>query len=121
MAGKPIHVIRVSKGTIEPMGLVVGRGHGVVWVPTATDVKVKIKFKNKSPVKEGMEFPGNPKPGETVSAVVTDNADFEDYSYGQPGSELRRSARPLADPVIIVRDNRVRKGKKRAKKRARKK
>jgi hypothetical protein len=122
VADNPIHVIRVSKDGVEPTDLVVRRGDGVAWVPTTTKVKVKVKFRdNKSPF-SAVEFPdGNPSPGDPVYRTVRDDANSEDYRYGQPGSQLR-SIRAFADPVIIVRDNLGPKAKRgRAKKSDRKK
>lgn len=122
MAGKPIEVIRVEKGKVNRPSVTVEAGWGVTWVPATTDVKVKVKFKNASPFEEGVEFPDTPEAGQPVAARVKSIAFPTTYAYNQPGSSRRRrGARPLDDPVIIVRDNRVRKGKKRAKKVARKK
>ena len=121
MAGKPIEVIRVEKGKVNRQSVTVDRGAGVTWVPLTTDVKVKVKFKSASPFEEGVEFPDTPKAGQPVSGTVKANAFPTTYAYNQPGSVRVHKGARRGDPVIIVRDNRVRKKKAGAKKVARKK
>ena len=107
------HSIIVSNGSVDPERLTVLRRDTVSWVPATEDVKIKIKFRNNSSPFKRVKFPDNSSAGEGVSAIVRKNANFLDYPYAQPGSRRRRRLRPLTDPVIIVKDNRRKKAKKR--------
>ena len=98
MAVSTIHVIRAGKNTLDPQDLVVARGDIVHWVPRASNVKVKVKFKNgKSPFTK-QELSGGA--GAIVTGTVKSDAAADNYAYDNMTSQLK----PDADPLIIVKD-----------------
>ena len=110
MAGE-IHVIRVdANGNVDTDPCRVRIDDEIHWIPTTSEVKLKIKFDTTKPM-GWKQRPRIPAKGKVAKGTVSSGRG-ETHPYQATGA--RRAIGRRADPVIIVRGDRLKKGRKKA-------